>query len=126
MVVIHKILKGKKPSGGSFKQARSKRKFERGNLPSLTSIGSKVVKVLKMKSAGKKLRLERSECVNVFDKKSKKFIKVNLVRVVDNTANRNFVRANIITKGCVVETDKGNVKITNRPGQDGVLNGVLV
>ncbi|MFH1511592.1 MAG: 30S ribosomal protein S8e, partial [Candidatus Woesearchaeota archaeon] len=33
---------------------------------------------------------------------------------------------NIITKGTIVDTDKGKVRITSRPGQDGTLNGVLV
>ena len=46
--------------------------------------------------------------------------------VVDNPANRNFVKRNIMTKGTVVETDKGKVRITSRPGQEGSLNGVLV
>jgi small subunit ribosomal protein S8e len=31
-----------------------------------------------------------------------------------------------MTKGAVVETAKGKVKITSRPGQVGVLQGVLV
>jgi len=32
----------------------------------------------------------------------------------------------ILTKGAIVETELGKVKITSRPGQDGVLNGVLI
>ena len=48
-----------------------------------------------------------------------------ITNVIKNDANPNYIRRNILTKGAVVETDKGNVKITSRPGHDGVLNGVL-
>lgn len=126
MVIVHRDLKGTKPSGGRYKQARVKRKFEKGSSPVLTAIGSKVVRSLKSKGGGRKLKVVSSEFVNAFDSKSKSFVKAKLVRVVDSSANRNFVRGNIITKGAIVETDKGNVRVTNRPGQDGVVNGVLV
>ncbi|MDO5821049.1 MAG: 30S ribosomal protein S8e, partial [Methanobrevibacter sp.] len=33
---------------------------------------------------------------------------------------------NIITKGAIVETEIGNAKVTSRPGQDGIINGVLL
>ena len=51
---------------------------------------------------------------------------VTITNVVRNDANPNYIRRNILTKGAVVETDKGNVKITSRPGHDGILNGVIV
>ena len=43
-----------------------------------------------------------------------------------NSANPNYVRRNIITKGAIVETPEGNAKVTSRPGQDGVINGILI
>jgi small subunit ribosomal protein S8e len=49
-----------------------------------------------------------------------------IITVVQNQANPHFVRRNIMTKGAVVKTDIGLVRITSRPGQDGTLNGVLV
>jgi len=36
------------------------------------------------------------------------------------------VRMNVITKGAIIETDKGNVKVTNRPGQEGHVQGILI
>ena len=33
-------------------------------------------------------------------------------------ANRHYVRRNILTKGTVITTDKGNAVITSRPGQE--------
>ena len=56
----------------------------------------------------------------------KKYEKVKIKSVLENPANRHFIRMNIITKGCVVDTEKGKVKILSRPGQEGNLNGIFV
>ena len=57
--------------------------------------------------------------------KDGKMKKVAIKRVVESY-NTEYIRMNIITKGAVVETEVGKVKVTNRVGQDGVVNGVLV
>ena len=62
--------------------------------------------------------------VNVFD--GKKYHKVKIMNVVDNKANRHFVRRNIMTKGAVIKTEIGDAKITSRPGQEGAINAVLI
>ncbi|MCK5397870.1 MAG: 30S ribosomal protein S8e, partial [Thermoplasmata archaeon] len=49
-----------------------------------------------------------------------------ILTVTDNPANPNYVQRNIITKGALVETEIGVAKITSRPGQDSVVNAVLV
>ena len=49
-----------------------------------------------------------------------------ILTVLENESDPNYVRRNILVKGAVIETDKGNVKITSRPGKDGVINGVLI
>jgi len=46
--------------------------------------------------------------------------------VLENPANRHFVRRNILTKGTIIETVKGKAKITGRPGQEGMVNAVLI
>ena len=53
-------------------------------------------------------------------------IQATLQSVSENAADPNYVRRNIMTKGAVVETDKGLVRITSRPGSHGVINGVLI
>lgn len=63
--------------------------------------------------------------MNVADKQGKSQ-KTEIVNVVENPANANLVRRNVITKGCVVETKLGRARVTSRPGQEGVVNGVLV
>jgi len=49
-----------------------------------------------------------------------------MINVTENFANPNLVRRNILTKGTVVETKLGKVKITSRPGQEGTVNGKLL
>ena len=44
----------------------------------------------------------------------------------ETPSNRFFARQNILTKGTIVETNKGKARITNRPTQEGVVNGILV
>ena len=63
---------------------------------------------------------------NLLDKKTNKYNKVKILNIIGNPANRNFVRRNIITKGTVLETDAGKAVVTSRPGQEGVINTVLV
>ena len=72
-----------------------------------------------------KYSLLTADQVNVCDKKGKA-TKVEIINVVENPANPHLVRRNIITKGAIVETKLGKVRITSRPGQEAALNGVLI
>ena len=63
---------------------------------------------------------------NVLDPEKNTAKKVEILDVLDNTANRDFVRRKIITKGAVIETELGQARVTSRPGQHGVINAVLL
>ena len=116
----------RKSTGKKYISHREKRIFEIRNAAALTKVGEDKVKTRRVRGGIVKKFLLGAKHVNVFDPKSKKYSKVEVKEVVENTANRHFVRRNIVTKGAVVATDLGNVKITSRPGQVSVLNGVLV
>jgi len=116
----------RKPSGSVYRSYRKKRKNECGNSAVLTKIDKSKVKCVRVTGGNEKLKLLRSDAVNLMNPKTKKCVKATIKNVVDNTANRNFVRANILTKGTVVDTDKGKARITNRPGQEGTVNAVLI
>ena len=73
-----------------------------------------------------KNRLLRVEIASVTSNKSGKTFLSKILKVVENRANPNYVRQNIITKGSVVETEKGNAKVTSRPGQHGIVNAVML
>ena len=64
----------------------------------------------------------KAKFVNIQGKNKKTEIK----NVLETPSNRFFARQNILTKGTIVQTELGKVKITNRPTQEGSVNGVLV
>ena len=116
----------KKASGGLFRWGRTKRLFEKARAPTNTKIGQTVIEGLRTPGNNRKYKVYNAEFVNICDSKKKKCIKAKILTVTDNPANRNFIKRNIITKGAIVDTDNGKVRITSRPGQDGTLNGVLI
>jgi small subunit ribosomal protein S8e len=56
----------------------------------------------------------------------KKIKKARIKTVLESPNNPHYKRMNIITKGVVIETDVGKARVTNRPGQEGVVNAVLI
>lgn len=126
MPIAHRSGTGKKPSGGKYTQHRSKRQYESGSQATMTEVGKTYVKKVRTRGGNTKTRAIRTESVNLFDPRTKKFATVKVARVIENPANRNFARRNILTKGAVVETEKGKAKITSRPGQSGSVTAVLI
>ncbi|AAR39312.1 NEQ469 [Nanoarchaeum equitans Kin4-M] len=113
-------------TGRIHPRARKKRKYELGREPTFTRVGERKIKKIRVRGGNIKIRLKRDMYVNVYDPTQGKTVKAKIVRFLDNPSNRNFARMGILTKGAIVETELGKVKITSRPGQDGVLNGVLI
>jgi small subunit ribosomal protein S8e len=117
----------RKPSGGLRGRHRKvKRKYELGSPPTLTRVGSEEErKVERVRGGNVKVRLKEAVYVNValpggVVKKAK------ILDVVETPENPQHAKSKIISKGSLVKTELGLVKITSRPGQDGVLNGVLI
>lgn len=126
-MVITQNKSKRKPTGGRYKKSyRAKRKFEIGRAPMHTLLGDRSLKVVRTKGGDSKQKLLRSDVANVFDPKSKKYAKVKIKTILENTANRHYVRRNIMTKGTVIDTELGKARITSRPGQEGTINAVLV
>ncbi|MFB6076458.1 MAG: 30S ribosomal protein S8e [Candidatus Aenigmatarchaeota archaeon] len=116
----------RRPSGGKYKKKRKKKKFEGGKESLYCRIGQKRTKTIDSRGKNKKKRLVSSNTMNLSNPETGKTEKVEIENVIDNPANQHFVRRNLITKGSVVETDKGKAKVTSRPGQKGVLEGILL
>jgi small subunit ribosomal protein S8e len=64
--------------------------------------------------------------VNLTDPKSNTTTRVEILDVENNPANMDYQRRKVITRGTVIKTSKGSARVTSRPGQDGILNAVLV
>ena len=60
------------------------------------------------------------------DPKTKKAKKTSIKNVLETPSNRFLARQNILIKGAIIETELGKAKITNRPGQEGSVQAVLV
>ena len=116
----------RKVTGGRYKSARKKRKYESGRTPTLTKIGPKKRKTCRTVGGNKSARLLSIDVANIYDSKTKKYKKAKIEAVVECPANRNYVRRNIIVKGTIIKTDAGKAKVTSRPGQGGTVNAVLV
>tara|TARA_Y100000294_G_scaffold145917_1_gene141283 strand:+ start:28 stop:402 length:375 start_codon:yes stop_codon:yes gene_type:complete len=115
----------RKASGGRYHPFRSKRKSELAGYPANTKLGEKKVCLKRILGGNKKASLLSVNEVNVADKKGK-VTKTKILDVVENPANPHLVRRNIVTKGAIIKTDLGKVRITSRPGQESTVNGVLV
>lgn len=116
----------RKPTGGRLRPNRGKRKFEMGSEITQPVIGASSRKVIEARGNCSKVKVLKENVVNVTDPKSGKTTKSTMTTEVNNPANKNYIRRNILTKGAVVMTALGKAKITSRPGQDGEVNAVLV
>lgn len=114
------------PSGARNKANRGKRKSQLGREPAETRVDEKRLRKIRTRGGNEKLRLATTNKINVTNPEDNKTQVLDIIGVIENTANPNYVRRNIITKGAIVETSEGNAKVTSRPGQDGVVNGVLI
>jgi small subunit ribosomal protein S8e len=126
MSIWHGDWRKKKSSGGRKRAYRKKRRYELGSFPAETAIGELKVKVERGRGGTGKLKLMRSKQVCVTDPKTGRTEKTEITRVARNPANVDYDRRGVITKGAIVETSKGPVRITSRPGQNGILNAVLI
>lgn len=115
----------RKSSGGRYKIGSLKRNSQTGRLPALTKLDEKKAKKIRTLGGNRKMKLMSINKVNLLDPKTKKTIVTDIKTILDNPANRHFIRRNIITKGAIIETPKGKAKITNRPSQEGFVNAVL-
>jgi len=116
----------RKYTGGRLVQARGKRKFELGGENANTHLGECIKKTVKVLGGDRKVRLLRTDTALVTDPATKTARKVKIETVTGNPANKNYTRRNIMTKGSIIKTEIGSARITNRPGQEGGINAVLI
>jgi len=116
----------RKVGGGRYVDYKKKRAFEARRLPTLTRLAERNTRKIRSRGGNKKEILLSCNIANLYIPKEKRYVKANIKTITDNAANRHFVRRNIITKGAIIETEFGKAKVTSRPGQEGVVNAVLI
>jgi small subunit ribosomal protein S8e len=119
------VRKGRKVTGGKYNKRSKKFKYQRGRDFVPTRIGARKIKVLRTRGGNTKALAIKVDMANVVVGKGK-IQKAKIIQVKDNKANAQYIRSNIITKGCKIETDLGFAIVTSRPGQDGSVDAVLV
>lgn len=115
----------RKKTGGKYSPLKKKKKYQRGSDFFGTKIAEPVRKAHRTKGASTKVKIVSTNKMNVADENGK-VTKAIIKSSKENKANVHFVRRNLITKGAILETDKGLAKVTSRPGKDGTVNGVLL
>ncbi|MDH5794581.1 MAG: 30S ribosomal protein S8e [Candidatus Bathyarchaeota archaeon] len=126
MSVWHGDLHKKKRTGGRKRSPRKKRRFETGSFPTETIVGEPKTKVERGRGGNLKVRLVKTNQVNVSDPLTGETKKVEILRVLRNPANVDYDRRDVMTKGALLETPLGTARVTSRPGQSGVLNAILI
>ena len=117
----------RKYTGKKYKSFRKKRKRVLERPPINTVIGLPEKKKQQRVMGGNyKQKLFASSYINVTDQTTNKTSKVKILKFESNAASKDLNRRHVLTKGAVVETELGKVKITSRPGQHGVLSGIIV
>jgi small subunit ribosomal protein S8e len=115
---------GRKKTGGRYSKARKKKKNELPGQRRVVKLGEDKKKIVRTRGGNKKAYLLKGETINLEIKGKKK--KTKITNVLETKSNRFLARQNILTKGTIVETELGKAKITNRPTQEGNINGILL
>ena len=119
-------LGGNKYTGGRLNPSRMRRKFEIDRYPNEPVLGTdKKIVIRRVRGGSLKLAIKATDFINVNDPKAKKTIKTKIIRVLENPANKDYERRGVLSKGALVETELGIVRIASRPGQHGSMNAIL-
>ena len=111
-------------TGGKRRKIRDKKLAHYGGVFAATKVSdTEVRRKTRSRGGSRKNKLKKAAFVNVVTKNGVK--KAKIIGVLESH-NPEYVRQNVITKGAVLNTDIGKVKVTNRVGQDGIVNGIIV
>jgi small subunit ribosomal protein S8e len=126
MTIWHGDQHKRKKSGGKKGIHRGKRRFERGRDQVYALLGDPERAVIRVRGGKVKQVLVSDRFANVYDPRSRKVVRTEILGVKSNPANRDFERRGVITRGAIIETRLGDARVTSKPGSDGVVNAVLI
>ncbi|HDD26456.1 MAG TPA: 30S ribosomal protein S8e [Acidilobales archaeon] len=117
----------RKKTGGRKRRHRKPRKYELGEFPTEAKLGERERRVVvRVYGSNIKVRAKEVRYANVYDPETNETKKVRILKIVKTPANPDFARRGIIIKGAIIETELGLAEVTSRPGQDGVINAILL
>ena len=114
-----------KITGGRRHPLRTRRKYETDRYPNEPVNGAQVTITRQVRGKNSKTALKTIDFVNLAtgDAKVKKS---KILKVLDNATNNDYKRRGIITKGAILETQEGKCRVISRPGQNGIVNAILL
>ncbi len=114
-----------KITGGRRHPLRTRRKYETDRYPNEPINGAQVTITRRVRGNNRKTALKTIDFVNLAtgDAKVKK---TKILKVLENATNNDYKRRGIITKGAILETKEGKCRIISKPGQNGIVNAVLL
>ena len=116
----------RKLTGGRYHTSQGKKRTEIGRAPAETHIGEERRRIIRTFGGNQKVRALRVDYATVSNPATGETRKVKIETVEANSADPNFVRRKLLTKGAIIKTEMGNARIVSRPSQDGVVNAVLL
>ncbi len=114
----------RKRTGGRRVPKADKKRAHRGRESAETTLGEPRLRTVDARGTKEKVRALSTNVAQVAADGDTE--RAEIENVVENPANVNYARRNIITKGAIIETSVGQARVTSRPGQTGQVNAVLV
>ncbi len=114
-----------KITGGRRSPLRTRRKYENDRYPNEPTNGSQITVTRRVRGSNYKTALKSIDFVNLATGESK-VRKTKIIKVLENATNNDYKRRGIITKGAILETQEGRCKVVSKPGQNGIVNAILL
>ncbi len=114
-----------KTTGGRRHPLRIRRKYEIDRYPNEAVNGAQTTITRRVRGNNRKTALKSIDFVNLATGDAK-VIKTKILKVLDNSTSNDYKRRGIITKGAVLETREGRCRVVSKPGQNGIVNAVLM
>jgi small subunit ribosomal protein S8e len=114
-----------KITGGRRVPLRVRRKYETDRYPNEPINGAQVTVTRRIRGNNKKTALKSIDFVNLATGEAK-VKKAKIIKVLENATNNDYKRRGIITKGAILETEEGKCRVVSKPGQNGIVNAILL
>ena len=114
-----------KITGGRRHPLRIRRKYETDRYPNEPISGAQVTITRRVRGNNRKTALKSIDFVNLATEGSK-VVKTKILKVLENATNNDYKRRGIITKGAILETQEGKCRVVSKPGQNGIVNAILI
>jgi len=114
-----------KITGGRRIPLRIRRKYEIDRYPNEPTNGAQVTVTRRIRGNNQKTALRSIDFVNLATGEAK-VKKSKIIKVLENATNNDYKRRGIITKGAILETADGKCRVVSKPGQNGIVNAILL